>query len=110
MRNSMERNGNLHRGHDGQRWRRKLRRQLLDPKSKSLDEQWRSRQRRTLDRYDSVFDMFGCASDSKWIGSVGDDQLEHEPGLECGHSARGMQCQLQSVAEFSLDCIPNHNV
>jgi hypothetical protein len=94
MRDSVERDCGLYARHDGERWRRKLCRQFLDAESKSVDEQWRSRQWRALDGDYSLFDLFGCASDSERSGGVGDDQFEHKPGLEFSNAAGGMQCEL----------------
>jgi hypothetical protein len=47
-----------------------------------------------LDGDYSLFDLFGCASDSERSGGVGDDQFEHKPGLEFSSAAGGMQCEL----------------
>ena len=60
LRNGVERHCGLHRGHDGECWRRKLRRQFLDTEPESLDQQRRSRQRRTLDRDHTLLDLLGC--------------------------------------------------
>jgi hypothetical protein len=49
MRDCMERHCGLYPRHDGKRGRRKLRREFLDAEPESLDQQRRSRQRRTLD-------------------------------------------------------------
>jgi hypothetical protein len=94
MRNGVERDCRVYARHDGQLWRRKLCRQFLDAKSKSFDEQRWGRQWRTLDCDYSVFDMFGCASDSEWIGGVGDDQHKYKLGLEFGQSTGRLHCEL----------------
>jgi hypothetical protein len=90
----MERHGDLHRRHDGQCGRRKLRRQFLDAEPESDDQQRRSWHGRALDRDWPLFDLLVGTSYSDWLSGIGDDQLQHKPELERGHSPRRMQCEL----------------
>jgi hypothetical protein len=90
MRNGVERHCGLHRRHDGEPERRKLRRQFLDAEPESGDQQRRSWQRRTLDRDWRLFDLLGCASYSDWTGGIRNDELQHKPELEYRYSPRGM--------------------
>ena len=61
--------------------RRKLRRQFLDAKPKSGDQQRRGWHWRTLDRNWTLFDLLVRTGDSDWIGGFGHDQLQHESEL-----------------------------
>jgi hypothetical protein len=70
MRDSMERYGNLHPRHDGERGWRELRRQLVDTGPEPGNQQWRGWQRSTLDRDGRLFELHDRGQRSDWIGGL----------------------------------------
>jgi hypothetical protein len=90
--------------------RRKLRRQFLDAKPKSGDQQRRGWHWRTLDRNWTLFDLLVRTGDSDWIGGFGHDQLQHESELVGSSPPRRMQCQLPSAAGRNLHRDSTHNI
>jgi hypothetical protein len=77
MRHGVERYDGLHPRHDGERKRRKLRRQFLDAEPKSGDQQRRTWQRPTLDRDWRLLELLVRASCSDGIGGIWDDAIQH---------------------------------
>jgi hypothetical protein len=87
----MEQRCSLHSGHDRKPRRGKLRREFLDSKPKSGDQQRRVRKWPALDRNGRLFELFEHCQHPHWIDGVRNDQYWND--LEVVGSA--CPCRLQ---------------
>jgi len=111
MQCDMEFHCDLHGRYDSEPEWRELRRQLVDARSKSRNQQWWGWLWPTLDRdgYLFKFKLCGRAQYSNWVDSLWHDGFRHQFELDGGYTSCCLHCQLFHLG-WAFDLNLDHRV